>query len=1144
MAKLIYVDNQGQEATVFINPQNPVATIGRNPDRTIVTRDNTVSRAHAQVQLVDNVFSFVDNGSSNGTYVNDVRVKEQMINDGDVLRCGSFILRFVLEEYERAGAAAPQAGVAPAADATAAFTFDIKDQQALLEKLVEFKTAKEQAEHQYRNQVALTQEFQRKFSLTENALTEAKQEMAGIAVQVHELQQQLDIKNQEIMQLRAASANFGGGDDSGATAVMDAGAAAFVEKFNQQIDTLRKENQELQEKVRQGGGAGDAENLRKVVESLKSENQTLRVDLQMAKAQAHSAPPAPAVDTTALESQIAALTARNEELEQSVAAHDGARADELMAELEQLRGRVGELESSLDDERATHGADSEQLANEIEALRTENEQYEARLGEVEQLQRENAALHEQVSELESLRGTVETLEGQLAELADAPPPVDAEMQAELERAREELLAAQGETSELRARVDELEAQAQEAARVAELEEEVRLADEKIRELKDELRDRPAAHDIESLNRERRDLRDEIERLTNALEMAPSVQDFDDLRYERDQLRDELEKRPSDAQMQQIADEKLAMQEEIENLKLVLAQAPGEEELDAFRSEIEGLTEQLEQAKTTIANSPSREQYDELQQEIEHLVADRTRFKEEKKILEDRLVQLDEVKEIQVREQFNDRLDEKDQQIQKLRDQALALKNDRDEANKIILSANLDEVQELRSFKQQALNPDGGLQARLDAATQEAATARAELESMRQQVFEQTGEYDELVRRSADLEREVQEYKEMMVYAPTAEQMEALKDDINQVARERDHLRKQLESIEDRHLLAFQQQEKQIARLTEERDQSLGEMRGLKKRITELEGTGGADPELVKKLREENDAQSRQIQSLRDKMANIEQQRDELNGTLRELRNDSSDLRAEYGQVQSEWAKLKRLFGEKANAADVEKVVDERDDLKKRLEKLQREKGMLEEMVVSGGAKDDEVSQRFQELQRENEKLRQRVSSAGDGDEALRKRVGQLEEENELLKSSVKSFERKLLRAQESEGDGNEVQQLRERVTALEGERDRLKKEVASSSGADAEAETRRLSQEVSKLKEQLASAGSSGARAGGSSQGGIAGDQLEELVDMFSEVNDIASNWRMNIKLIHEYFNEIKLGMMNLKSEGSSALTETLRDFE
>lgn len=208
MAKLIYVDNQGQEATVFVNAQNPVATIGRNPDRTIVTRDNTVSRAHAQVQLADGVFSFVDNGSSNGTYVNDVRVQAQAINDGDVLRCGSFILRFTLEDYERAGASGMPQDAAPSADATAAFNFDIKDQQALLEKLVEFKTAKEQAEHQYRNQAALTQEYQRKFSLTENALNQARQEIAGIAAKVHDLESQIDIKNQEIMQLRAASASL------------------------------------------------------------------------------------------------------------------------------------------------------------------------------------------------------------------------------------------------------------------------------------------------------------------------------------------------------------------------------------------------------------------------------------------------------------------------------------------------------------------------------------------------------------------------------------------------------------------------------------------------------------------------------------------------------------------------------------------------------------------------------------------------------------------------------------------------------------------------------------------------------------------------------------------------------------------------
>lgn len=79
---------------------------------------------------------------------------------------------------------------------------------------------------------------------------------------------------------------------------MDAGAAAFVEKFNQQIDTLRKENQELQEKLRSAGPSADAENMRKVIDSLKSENQNLRVDLQMAKAQAAAAQALPRLPST------------------------------------------------------------------------------------------------------------------------------------------------------------------------------------------------------------------------------------------------------------------------------------------------------------------------------------------------------------------------------------------------------------------------------------------------------------------------------------------------------------------------------------------------------------------------------------------------------------------------------------------------------------------------------------------------------------------------------------------------------------------------------------------------------------------------------------------------------------------------------
>ncbi len=70
-------------------------TIGRHPESSIFLDDVTVSRRHAVVQPVDGGFLVRDVGSLNGTYVNQERVEEQILNNGDELQVGKFKLVFV-----------------------------------------------------------------------------------------------------------------------------------------------------------------------------------------------------------------------------------------------------------------------------------------------------------------------------------------------------------------------------------------------------------------------------------------------------------------------------------------------------------------------------------------------------------------------------------------------------------------------------------------------------------------------------------------------------------------------------------------------------------------------------------------------------------------------------------------------------------------------------------------------------------------------------------------------------------------------------------------------------------------------------------------------------------------------------------------
>lgn len=74
------------------------STIGRSTDNDIPIPDPEVSRRHAQVVKQGQGYAIVDLGSTNGTFVNDVRVtKTTPLKHGDRIRLGDAIdLRFFL----------------------------------------------------------------------------------------------------------------------------------------------------------------------------------------------------------------------------------------------------------------------------------------------------------------------------------------------------------------------------------------------------------------------------------------------------------------------------------------------------------------------------------------------------------------------------------------------------------------------------------------------------------------------------------------------------------------------------------------------------------------------------------------------------------------------------------------------------------------------------------------------------------------------------------------------------------------------------------------------------------------------------------------------------------------------------------------
>ena len=77
-------------------------TVGRLSKNDIELKDDSVSRQHCKLVRFGKSYRLVDFDSSNGTYVNGVRVRERLLEEGDTIRVGRTLLKFQrVREEER-----------------------------------------------------------------------------------------------------------------------------------------------------------------------------------------------------------------------------------------------------------------------------------------------------------------------------------------------------------------------------------------------------------------------------------------------------------------------------------------------------------------------------------------------------------------------------------------------------------------------------------------------------------------------------------------------------------------------------------------------------------------------------------------------------------------------------------------------------------------------------------------------------------------------------------------------------------------------------------------------------------------------------------------------------------------------------------
>lgn len=85
----------GQDLGRKYNLESPTLVLGRSSKCDIQIDQESVSRAHSKIMNQGKTIRIRDLGSTNGTYVNDEQIEERTLTDGDLIKIGRTIFKFL-----------------------------------------------------------------------------------------------------------------------------------------------------------------------------------------------------------------------------------------------------------------------------------------------------------------------------------------------------------------------------------------------------------------------------------------------------------------------------------------------------------------------------------------------------------------------------------------------------------------------------------------------------------------------------------------------------------------------------------------------------------------------------------------------------------------------------------------------------------------------------------------------------------------------------------------------------------------------------------------------------------------------------------------------------------------------------------------
>lgn len=91
----VLILERGSDAGLTFSLGADITNAGRHPDCEVFLDDVTVSRKHATIRSTDDGYVIRDEGSLNGTYVNNERISSHVLQSGDEVFIGKFRLLYL-----------------------------------------------------------------------------------------------------------------------------------------------------------------------------------------------------------------------------------------------------------------------------------------------------------------------------------------------------------------------------------------------------------------------------------------------------------------------------------------------------------------------------------------------------------------------------------------------------------------------------------------------------------------------------------------------------------------------------------------------------------------------------------------------------------------------------------------------------------------------------------------------------------------------------------------------------------------------------------------------------------------------------------------------------------------------------------------